>query len=106
LPAVSVDESYGLDDSWRQTRGQGWRMFVTMMLTVFPLWLVLSIVLNLPFTEITETFAFYLLTIVLRYIDLGLYVTLVSISFRICSGWTPCAPSQVADPGASGPGQQ
>ncbi len=115
LPAVAVDESYGLADSWRQTKGQGWRMLFAMLLAFLPLWLVQFMALNLWETEVSttgpepgtiDTFAFALVMLVLKYLGVGLYVTLVSIAFRTCSGWTPCAPGQIADPGASGPGQK
>ena len=114
LPAVSVDESYRLADSWRQTRRQGLRLFLAMLLAVFPLWIVLTIVANLPQLEISnsvsepgssDSLGFFLALVVANYLSIGLYVTLVSIAFRICSGWTPCAPSQVVDPRASGFGQ-
>ncbi len=115
LPAVSVDESYRLADSWRQTRGQGLRLFLAMLLTALPLWIVVTIVtipltlrISSPGSEpgTSDSLGAFLALVMANYLSIGLYVTLVSIAFRICSGWTPCAPGQIADPGASGPGQK
>ena len=112
LPAVSVDESYRLADSWRQTRRQGLRLFLAMLLAVFPLWIVLTIVANLPQLEISnsvsepgssDSLGFFLALVVANSLSIGLYVTLVSIAFRICSGWTPGDSGHLINPGVSGP---
>ncbi len=107
LPAVSVDESYRLADSWRQTKGQGWRMLLAWLIAVLPIWIVSYVAANLlPLkTSGSSNSLGLFFALVVAYLSIALTVTLVSISFRICSGWTPCSPRRLGS-AASGPDQQ
>ena len=119
LPARALDETYGLSESWRQTRGQGLRI-----LTVF---LIVQAIIAIPSLIIVtligagtgvmslinevgrghELEAGILLIGVLPVLILGflasylataLGVTVLSQAFKTCSGWLPPATPQDMEP--------
>ncbi len=116
FPAVAVDENYTLKEAWVHTRGQGFRLLATLILTALPMlivvWLVGSLLGSLVLPEIAveggagspeealrqalsenaATFALAQLVLaVLNYIVMALVVSAISIAFRLCTGWVPTA---------------
>ncbi len=118
FPAVAVDEDYGLANSWAHTRGQGFRLLATLFVTALPMlvaiWAVSSLLGVLLLPEIAASdpesgmspeealrqalrnnaasFALAQLVLAaLNYIFAALMVSVVSISFRLCTGWVPAA---------------
>ncbi len=120
FPAAAVDETYGLGHSWAHTRGQGFRLLAALVLSAFPMLVLLGVFgmllgefvladLSPPMSpgaesvEVTpEEVAARLrepdLTLVLlvqlpaaaiNYVLMALMVSVVSIAFRVCTGWVP-----------------
>lgn len=119
LPATAVGERYGLGDSWRQTQGLGLRLMAAFVLlficVVLPLVLMMNIVAVLATSllgivfglasgaqQVTgeDSFLLVFLPVVVFYIGTYLaaavYVSLLSIAFRTCSGWVPDEPADVS----------
>ncbi len=114
FPAVSVDESYRLRHAWTHTKGQGLRLLGATVLAAAPMvalvWGVNEILGALLFAEPApgqdslpavarmEAFvdanmgAFLLIqtiTTAINYVLMALMVSVISIAFRICTGWVP-----------------
>lgn len=124
FPAVAVDEAYGLAHAWAHTRGQGFRLLWTLIVTGLPvavLFWALGALLDAtllpemaapagpeggPTPEAVRRFAaehagpillLQLVAAALNFVLVALLVSAVSIAFRTCTGWVP-------DTGASGGG--
>ena len=117
FPAVSVDESYGLQLSWIHTRGQGLRLFGAMLLIVVPLVLlgwIKTIAVDgallgglametgdaMPTPERIAAWASAhalplmvseLVNAAIGYLGMALTLSVASIAFRTCTGWVPAA---------------
>lgn len=116
LPATAVDEQYGLHDSWRNTRRNGWRLAAILFFTfVAPFFvgvvamaaffgasdLSLSIAITLtglepeihPATAPDQASALPVVSelfgFVLSYIEAALMIAAVSLSFHRATGWVP-----------------
>jgi hypothetical protein len=109
LPARAVDERYGLRDSWNQTRGQGLRLLATFLLVqllvAIPSLLVVGLlgtgggvvgaINQMPSAHFLEAAVLFvgvlpllLFGFLASYLSTALGVTVLSIAFRTCSGWT------------------
>ena len=104
LAAVCLDERYGLGDSWRQTRGQGLRLFALGVLVSVPI-IVASLALSSAYLSIyfaplfdattvpspidigPSFLAFSFLLWIFYFVAIALIVTMISVAFRNCSGW-------------------
>ena len=87
FPAIAIDQEPELGWSWKQTKGNSWRMFILvgfLPLTVGHFWYLL------PFIGLSEfpvvdfflgSFALFLFTPV--------EVAVISIAFRELTNWTP-----------------
>jgi len=107
FPAVAVDERYGFRDSWRHTKGQGWRLVTASFLAIAPLMLALLVLgfflLTVGQTVVTSggvasaggTFVVVVLSAALNaimgFLLMGVVVSLISNAFRLCTGWVPPA---------------
>lgn len=87
FPAIAIDQEPKLGWSWKQTKGNGWRMFILVGLlpmTVGYLWWLLSFI-GIPEFPVVEfflgSFALFLFTPV--------EVAVISIAFRELTKWTP-----------------
>lgn len=117
LPAIAVDERYGLLDAWRHSRRQGLRLLGAALLFYIPLLiaslialLVISLVgaplLILSAGDSGEApslivILFWLLVSnILSYVVMALALSFIAIAFRTCSGWVPGPP---ATPLTAGP---
>jgi hypothetical protein len=87
FPVIAIDQEPKLGWSWKQTKGNGWRMFVLvgfLPLTVGNLWYLLSFLGLSEFLVIDfflGSFALFLFTPV--------EVAVISIAFRELTNWTP-----------------
>jgi len=91
FPAIAIDQEPNLGWSWKQTKGNGWRMCILMgflPMTVGNLWYLL------PFIGLSEfpvlsgfltSFALFSLT--------PIEVAVISIAFRELTNWIPTSPS-------------
>lgn len=111
LPAIAVDESYGLGHSWGHTRRQGLRIYLLVVSVVLPMKFMLwgfAFGLERGFPAETGTgglidaggdrgylglflwdFAYPLL----EFLPVALFISAISIGFRTCTGWVPVADS-------------
>jgi len=111
FPAAAVEETYGLGDAWRHTKGQGLRLMLVMFLALSPVvligWMLIALVV-MPFAgppgagsvAASGGVIAYTLGTALGYLSLALSLTVISSAFRICTGWIPGAPPPAT--GASG----
>ncbi len=127
FPAVSVDESYRLRHAWTHTKGQGLRLLGTTVIAAAPMvalvWGVneiLGAVLfagplpgqdGLPAVAQMEAFveanlgALLLIrtvTAAINYVLMALMVSVISIAFRICTGWVPAIAGTAVMPDGGG----
>ncbi len=118
FPATAVGETYRLADSWRNTRGNGWRLIAISLLVnivtgivLLPLTLIaVAIVHGLVLAPdaqnvsdlIVAAVAVSPIQVVAEFIFLALNVTLISLSFRAATGWVP-GPMPPAAPVVPGP---
>ena len=96
LPAVAVDERYGLADSWRHTQGQSGRLFAIAVIAVLGPWLVWYYSPSWsddPGWQLIA-FAFYHVTIFLHQ---GALFALLAIAFRTCTGWVPAPDRNIIE---------
>ncbi len=111
FPAVSVDESYGLADSWRHTQRQGLRLVAAMLLTIIPillLYLVAISILQGVSPRASQGVVGYTIGttigLALGYVMTAYSLSLISVAFRTCAGWIPAAPGGLPDiVGRNGP---
>jgi len=87
FPAIAIDQEPRMGWSWKQTKANGWRMFVLvglLPLTVGNLWYLLSFIGLSEFSVFNSflaSFALFLFTPV--------EVAVISIAFRELTNWTP-----------------
>ncbi len=90
FPAIAIDQEPRMGWSWKQTKGNGWRMFVLvgiLPLTVGNLWFLLSFIglSEFPvFNSFLASFSLFLFTPV--------EVAVISIAFRELTNGTPSTP--------------
>ena len=115
FPAVAVDETYTLRDSWVHTRGQALRLFAALLVTALPVMIAFMIVGSMvsgamlagagpasapevsPETAVSDfvranagpLFFMQVVQVVIGYILAALMVSAISIAFRIATGWVP-----------------
>ncbi len=114
FPAASVDESYRLRHAWTHTKGQGLRLLGATALAAVPMvaliWGVNEILGALLLAElepgqdslpgVAQMQAFIdvnlgalllmqTVTTAINYVLMALMVSVISIAFRICTGWVP-----------------
>lgn len=105
LPAVAVDERYGLAESWRHTAGQGFRLVGAMVFAVAPLALPLVLLFLIAGAEappdeaagpetqqqvsLGATIAIQVIVTALIYLLTAITVSVISVAFRACTGWIP-----------------
>ncbi|MEM7170814.1 MAG: hypothetical protein AAF530_11635 [Pseudomonadota bacterium] len=82
FPAIAADESYGVGDAWRHTRGQGFRLIVVFFAISLPVFFVSALLVGLPFVSL-----------VINYLLIALWTGLFSTAFRHSTGWIPDAPT-------------
>jgi hypothetical protein len=109
FPAISVDERYGLAESWRHTAGQGLRLLAAMTLAVLPMVLAIAalylIFAGVPLEtppelpseaaappSLAAVVVFQVLSAVLGYLLTAVMVSVMSFAFRACTGWIPAPP--------------
>ena len=97
FPAVAVDERYGFRHSWRHTEGHVWRLMATLVLAVLPLALLGGVVSAAG--PMGKTLWAGGLSTALYYLTTGVWVTVLSIAFRTCTGWFPGPLVLSAGPG-------
>ncbi len=99
FPAMAVDEHYGFLDSWRNTRGQGWRFLFVLSCCFLPP-LFFSLFMTLILGGATGLSILFLInSFILAAIGLlatAVVISAVTIAFRTCTGWIP--PQQSAPP--------
>ena len=112
LPARALDERYGLGDSWRQTRGQGLRILATFVIVQIIIALPTILVVGFlaagsgvmgAINQMSEGYSLEALILFVgalplvlagylaSYLSTALGVTVLSLAFKTCSGWTPDA---------------
>ncbi len=110
LPARALDEAYKLSDSWRQTRGQGLRLLVVLLVVqlVIAIPSVIIVVLIGTSTGVMSVISqmgsgreleagillvgilpVLILGFLASYLATALGVTVLSQAFKTCSGWQP-----------------
>ncbi len=123
FPAVSVDESYRLRHAWTHTKGQGLRLLGATVIAAAPMvalvWGLNEVLGAMLFTEsapmpaqdglahVARMEAFVeanlgallliqTVTAAINYVLMALMVSVISIAFRICTGWVPAAGGPAA----------
>jgi len=122
FPATSVDEDYGLRHARTHTKGQGLRLLGATVIVAVPMgmliWAVSALLGALLFTgvapatgqdgvsPIAQMAAFVdanlgalmltqAITTAINYVLMALMVSVISIAFRICTGWVPAGGGMV-----------
>ena len=120
FPAVSVDESYRLRHAWTHTKGQGLRLLAATVIAAVPMvalvWGVNEILGALLFAgqapgqdglpAVAQMAAFVeanlgallliqAVTAAINYVLMALMVSVISVAFRICTGWVPAGSGVV-----------
>ncbi|WP_375593509.1 hypothetical protein ABWI00_15820 [Algihabitans albus] len=120
FPASAVDERFGLGASWRTTAGNAWRLIGAYLLASLPMLLAVVVLLALsgpmlgfggllggtgeavgPATGGALGILAIVAFSVVNYIFAAVFVSLLSLSFRTCTGWVP--HSGHLPPGGSAP---
>jgi len=92
--AAAVDESYSLAVAWRHTRGISFALFAVVGLGAMLPWHLFSWLLGEAIEADPGTaFALGLLWHAALWVLEALYLAIVAIAFRSCTGWVP-APDQ------------
>ena len=127
FPAVAVDETYTLRDSWAHTQGQVLRLFATLLVTALPMMLLFAILSSvlagsllahpetvppeasqqeamLAFLEANAgpLIVLQIVNAVISYILIALMVSAISVAFRIATGWVPAPTGGPPAPQAGG----
>lgn len=112
FPAVAVDERYGFADSWRHTKDQGLPLLAAMFLTLIPAMLGMLMILQflLVFVAADSSAAepgalARAIDLVLRYVIIALSLSVLSIAFKVCTGWIPDLPGPPIGPLPGGPAE-
>lgn len=96
LPAIAVDERYGLADSWRHTEGQSVRLFLIAVIAILGPWLAWYYSptwFDDPGWQLIA-FCFYHFSIMLHQ---GAFFVLLALAFRTCTGWVPAPDRSVIE---------
>ncbi len=124
FPAAAVDERFGLAESWRTTAGNAWRLIGAYLLALFPMIAVVFLLMvvggsllglggmmggpggmgpggGAPGIGGPAGVVFIALMAVVNYIFAAVFVSLLSLAFRTCTGWVPDSGQA---PPAAGPG--
>ncbi len=92
FPALAVDENYGFGDSWRNTRGQGWRFLLALSCCFLPP-LFFSLFMTLILGGAADvSLLFFINSFVLAAVGLlttAIVISAISVAFRTCTGWIP-----------------
>jgi hypothetical protein len=92
--AVAVDETYSLAVAWRHTRGISFALFIVVGLGAMLPWLLFSWLLGQAIEADPGTaFALGMLWHAALWVPEALYLAIIAIAFRTCTGWVP-APDQ------------
>jgi uncharacterized membrane protein (Fun14 family) len=86
--------------SWRHTKGQGWRLLCALTLVAMPFFLlsvllngVLGVPLDIGGGEAVGFgvgfFMMQAINVILGYMLTAVSIELISLAFRICTGWIP-----------------
>lgn len=98
--AVAVDEQYGFLDSWRNTRGQGWRFLTVLACCTLPPMFFNLFMFALFGGAQGNSFLALINSFVLAAVGLlciAILISAISCAFRTCTGWIPPqAPSPPA----------
>lgn len=105
FPAAAVDENFGLLESWRTTAGNAWRLIGAYLLALVPMLAAAAILMVIAGTllgvsgmmdggpdfggGVIGTIVFIALAAVLNYVFAAVFVSLLSLAFRTCTGWIP-----------------
>ena len=120
FPAAAVDERFGLGASWRTTAGNAWRLIGAYLLAILPMMVAVlglmavtsgllgvAVPIGGPVQTIEPAMGgggavFVIVAFsVVNYIFAAVFVSLLSLSFRTCTGWV--ADSGQTTPGGSAP---
>ena len=92
FPALAVDEHYGFGDSWRNTRGQGWRFLLVLSCCFLPP-LFFNLFVALIFGGATGfSILFFVNSFIIAAVGLlttAIVISAISAAFRTCTGWIP-----------------
>lgn len=92
FPALAVDEHYGFGDSWRNTRGQGWRFLLALSCCFLPP-LFFSLFMTLILGGVADlSILFFVNSFILAAVGLlttAIVISAISAAFRTCTGWIP-----------------
>lgn len=86
--AAAVDEKYSLGLSWRHSRRSHIGLFLALGLTVLLPWRLFNYVLEQLAAGQADLFL-WLLWHLGFWLAQALYLTVIAIAFRICTGWVP-----------------
>lgn len=113
LPATAVGEAYSLDMSWKHTQKLGWSLIgafllLTVPFVIFILFITILAISNfftgMPTTpeELKEfnsllfiqnngpaLFFLQLVILTLTYFPMAAVISMLSIAFKVCTGWVP-----------------
>jgi hypothetical protein len=112
FPAAAVDENFGLRDSWRTTAGNAWRLIGAYLLAVLPMLAIAFVLMLVGGTLLgvggmmggagggnggggpmgIGAVLFLALAAAVNYIFAAVFVSLLSLAFRTCTGWVPDLP--------------
>lgn len=120
FPAAAVDERFGLGASWRTTADNAWRLIGAYLLAILPMMVAVlglmavtsgllgvAVPIGGPVEAIEPAMGgavavFVIVAFsVVNYIFAAVFVSLLSLSFRTCTGWV--ADSGQTPPGGSAP---
>ena len=97
FPALAVEEQYGFGDSWRNTRGQGWRLLFVLACCFLPPLFVGAVLSALFFGTASPSVLFFInqfVILAIGFLATAVCVSAISIAFRICTGWIPPPANQ------------
>lgn len=121
LPATAVGEKYTLNDSWKHTANQGWRIVAAFLILTIPFGILMLLIAMFAFgsfftgmpttPEETANFnilsfvqsngpAFFFLQLIIlfvTYLPTAAVISMLSIVFKGCTGWVPEQPEETID---------
>jgi hypothetical protein len=96
--AVAVDESYGLAIAWRHTRGISFALFIVVGLAAMLPWQLFSWLLGEAIeADPGAAFALGWLWHAALWLPEALYLAIIAIAFRNCTGWVPLPDQRVIE---------
>jgi hypothetical protein len=122
FPAAAVDESFGLRESWQTTKGNGWRLIGAYILAFLPMLAAAAVLLLIGGTLLgvggmmggpggaggaggggevggIGAILFLALAAILNYVFAAIFVSVLSLAFRTCTGWIPDTTGGYGPPG-------